>query len=151
MIPSVAMFVTAYDASRVILVSIHLSGQMTDSDVDKVCSGIDVMAKAVADEKAEFATNIVLAEADSGPSAKQRKRIGEASKKLTHSFQAVVTDSAVIRAVATAIRWFSQGDKHNVQKVLATWPEARSWLVQQTRHPADVLDALVAEARRDAR
>ncbi len=145
------MFVTAYDANRVILVSIHLSGAMTDSDVDKVCSGIDAMAKAVADKKAAFATNIVLAEADSGPSAKQRRRIGEASKKLTHSFQVVVTQSAVIRAVATAIRWFSQGDKGNVQSVLATWPEARLWLVQQTRHPADVLDALVAEARRSAR
>ena len=143
------MFVTAYDANRVILVSIHLSGEMTDADVDKVCGGIDTMAKAIDQGKAEFATNIVLAEADSGPSAKQRKRIGEATKKLTHSFQVVVTQSAVIRAVATAIRWFSQDDKQNVQKVLATWPEARLWLVQQTQHPPDVLDALVAQARRD--
>ena len=145
------MFVTAYDPNRVIHVSIHLNGEMTDADVDKVCGGIDAMASAVAAKKALFATNIVLAEADSGPTAKQRKRIGEASKKLTHSFQVIVTQSAIVRAVATAIRWFSQNDKDNVQKVVATWPEARLWLVQQTHYSAEVLDALVAEARRGAK
>src|SRR5512135_2346082 len=141
------MYVIAYDSNRVINVSLHVGEPMTDADVDKIVSTIDTMADAIASKKAEFATSIVIIETDTGPSAKQRKRIGEATAKLSRSYQALVTKSAVVRAIVTAIRWFSSGKVGNHHENFATWPEARTWIVQRTGHNADVLDAMVADVR----
>jgi hypothetical protein len=131
----------------VINVSLHVGEPMTDADVDKIVAAIDAMADAIASKKAEFATNVVLVEADNGPTAKQRKRIGEATSKLPRSYQVLVTKSAVVRAVVTAIRWFSSDKLGNHHETFATWSEARDWIVERTGHNPDVLDTMVAEVR----
>jgi hypothetical protein len=90
---------------------------------------------------------VILVETEHGPNASQRKRIGEASSKIARNYQALVTRSAVVRAIMTAIRWFSSAEDRRRQETFATYEEARAWLVKRTGYPGEVFDTMQGEVR----
>ena len=141
------MLATAYDSTRLINVSLHVGEPLTDADVDGIIATIGSMAEAVAAGKEAFATTVVIAEANNGPNAKQRRRIGEAARKITRHCQVLVTTSTVVRAITTAIRWFTPSNERNEQATFATYAEARPWLIAHTGHSGEVFDAMLAEVR----
>jgi hypothetical protein len=145
------MIALATDSSRLISLMVHTGAGLSEPEVLRVLANIDAFANAVAKRPNDFATTIIIVETDNGPNAAQRKRIGEAAKRIPRSYQALVTRSAVVRAIMTAIRWFSPADANNHQQSFSTFAEARDWLVARTGHAATVLDALHAEARAELR
>jgi len=49
--------------------------------------------------------------------------------------------------VITAIGWFRQGNRENVQSTHSTYEEARTWLVARSGHPQEAFDALERAVR----
>jgi hypothetical protein len=145
------MYLVTQDAKRLITFALHVGEALTDAEVDNVVATIDGTAKALAASPSAFATTVVVVETDHGPNAKQRKRIGEALKKLDRHVQVLITSSVVVRAIMTAIRWFTPATPHNHSATFATYPEACVWLVQRTGYKAEVFDTMLAELRKRAR
>lgn len=141
------MLATSYDSKRLINVSLHVGEPLTDADIDGIIGTIDTMVQAVAASSEAFATTVVIAEADNGPNAKQRRRIGEAARKITRHYEVLITTSTVVRAITTAIRWFTPSSERNKQATFATYAEARPWLIAHTGHSGEVFDAMLAEVR----
>ena len=141
------MLVVVFDSKRLINFSLHTGDPLTDDETDQIVSYIEKMADGLAANPSVTATTVVLVEADTGPNAKQRKRIGEATKRLVRHNEVLVTSSAVVRAVMTAIRWFAADRTQRRNATFATYAEARAWLVQNSAHGAEVYDAMLAEVR----
>jgi hypothetical protein len=146
------VFLIVNDVKRLINFSLHVGGPLTDAELAVILANIDATAEALAHApEAAFSTTVVLVESENGLNAAQRKRLGEASRKITRSHQVLITRSAVARAVMTAIRWFSPPGERERQATFATYEEARTWLVERTSHPADVFDRMLRELRAEAR
>src|SRR5579884_3912357 len=121
------MLVHSLDTKKLISFTLHTGAPLTDGEVETILTNIDAMANALADDPKAHATTVVIVDAESGPSAKQRQRIGEASRKIKRGYQVLVTRSTLVRAIMTAIRWFSPANEKNQHASFATWPEARAW------------------------
>lgn len=142
------MIVTVVDTKRLINISLHVGGALREADVSTIMTTIDTMATALkAAGPSGRVTTLIIVETENGPNAAQRQRIGEAMKRLDRGYQVLVTRSMAIRAVMTAIRWFSPANEYHQQTTCATYEEARAWLVQRSSHPAEVFDAMYAELR----
>ena len=142
------MVVLSQDLKRFITVTLHVGAALTEAELREVLGAIDHAAEALARAGPDaFWTTVVLAETEHGPNATQRKRIGEASRKLARNYQALVTPSAVVRAIMTAIRWFHAPEERKRHETFATYEEARAWLVKRTGHPGEVFDRMLADVR----
>jgi hypothetical protein len=141
------MYVSEYDPSRVILFAIHLGGPLSDVEVDQIEASIQRAIVDAARQGDLALTNLVIVESRHSPTAMQRKRIGEAVARVTRGHAAFVVRSPILRAVITAIGWFRQGNRDNVQSTHASYEGARSWLVARSGHPASVFDAIERRAR----
>jgi hypothetical protein len=140
------MYVSEYDPLRVILLGIHVEGALDDADVDRIVASTQ---RAVDDaaRQAAAVTCCIIIESRHGPTAEQRKRLGDATALVKHGHMAFVVRSALIRAVISAIGWFKQGNPENVHSTHANYEDARKWLVARTGHPAHVFDALERQVR----
>jgi len=137
------MFLIAHDDERLISFSMHVGDGLTEAEVQAIVDSIERSTALLARAGNDVVfTTVVVVDTDHGPTAGQRKRIGQASKLLARSNQVLVTRSAVVRAMMTAMRWFAPADAHNHQE---TFAEARAWIVQRSGHPAHVFDAMRAE------
>ena len=145
------MFAMAQDARRLIQLALHVGEAMTDAELEAFIAAIDGMAAAVAERPGVVATIIIIVETEHAPTAIQRRRIGEAGRKIARSRDVMITRSPLVRGVMTAIRWFTRGSAHRVQVTFATYAEARTWLVAESGHPASAFDALHDRARDAAR
>jgi hypothetical protein len=146
------MFLVAFDSKRLISVSLHVGEALSEVEFQMVLDTIDKSAAALdAAGKDAFFTTLILVDTDKAPNAAQRKRIGEATKRLTRGYQVLVTRSAVVRAFQTAIRWFSPANDQLQHQTFATYEEARSWLVPRTGHTASVFDEMRADLLAQAR
>src|SRR6476660_8664644 len=114
------MFVFAYDPERVINVSLHVGGALSEPDMEALLGVIDRGRADVVAGKAKFFTTLVVVETDSPPNAAQRKRIAEAAGRVPPAVTATVTQSGIGRAVMTAIRWLSPPEARNTTDVFAT-------------------------------
>jgi hypothetical protein len=135
------MYTSEYDADRVILFSMHVGGALTDAEVDHIVACLNRAAADAARQDLPV-TNLVIVDSGHSPTALQRKRIGEAVSAVKHGYAAFVVRSPVLRAVITAIGWFRQGNRENVQSTHATYEEARKWLVARSGYEAQVFDAM---------
>ena len=141
------MLVVAFDSNRLINFSLHTGDPLTDAETDQIVSYIEKMANALKANPSATATTVVLAETDTGPNAKQRKRIGEATKRLARHNEVLITSSAVVRAIMTAIRWFAAERADRKNATFSTYAEARAWLVRNGVHGTEIYDAMLAEVR----
>jgi hypothetical protein len=145
------MLALAQDLKRRITFALHVGGPLTDAELKQVLVAIDASAEALAKAGSDaFCTTVILVETDHGPTATQRKQLGEASRKITRHYQVLVTRSAVVRAIMTAIRWFYPAEQRKHQDTFATYEAARVWLVEHTGHPGEVFDKMIAEVRAKA-
>jgi hypothetical protein len=141
------MLVIEYDPFRVILLAIHVGGPLTDLEIDQIEASI-LRARVDAARNGDGAvTNLVVVESGHSPTAVQRKRIGEAVALVERGQAAFVVRSAILRAVITAIGWFRQGNRDNVQSTHGSYEGARNWLVARSGHPASAFDAIERRAR----
>ena len=142
------MIATVHDTVRLINLSLHVGAALNEKDVTTILATIDTMAAAMkAAGRDARVTTLVVVDTDNGPNAAQRKRIGEAMKGIDRGYQVLVTRSAAIRAIMTAIRWLSPANEHYQHATCATYEDARAWLVPRSGHPAHVFDAMYAELR----
>jgi hypothetical protein len=139
------MYVTAYDARRVIIVSLHTGGPLTATDIETI---VTTVRRAIRDSTRECCAlcSLVIVESIHGPDATQRKRIGEAASLVTRGHTAFVMPSPVLRAIATGIGWF-RTETGNVQSTHGTYEAARSRLVKCSGHPPGAFDALARKVR----
>ena len=144
------MFVTVYDPQRLISLSIHAGGSLTQQELDNIVRhirklGVDGIARG------KPTTVLVLVETENTLDASQRKRIADATQAIHSGYQAFVTSSRFTRLVMTAYEWLrpSKGDFH--QSVHASYGDARAWLVKRTKHSPELFDLLHAEVREGLR
>jgi hypothetical protein len=140
------MFVSAYDATRVILVGIHVGDALSSAELDDVVASVrrqaaDAAARGVA------AASLIFIETDQLPTAVQRKRLSAASEEIKWGYQAFVTTSPLARAVLTVFRWLRPSSDRFQQSEHATYELARNWLALRTGYPSQAFDELHAEAR----
>lgn len=132
------------DPDRLIDLMIHEGPPLTEADL----SAIEAACKKTGSAGASrFAVSLVLVESDHSPDARQRKRIAEAMKGIPRCYEVLVTKSAAVRAVTTAIRWLVPGDPNRVQSTHASYREALAYLVEKTGQPAVVFDTLHTRLR----
>jgi hypothetical protein len=146
------MFVYETDFHRLITFALAVGAPLTERELEGRIANFNELARAV-DAAGPDATStcVMLAETENGPNASQRKRIGEAQRQLDRGVQVLVTRSPAIRAIATAIRWFAPANPKLKQQSFATWEEARTWLVANTKHPGAVLDEMHEKVRAKAK
>jgi hypothetical protein len=141
------MFILEYDPVRIIVFAAHTGGPLTDADVDQI---VESTRRAIGDaslQEGSAVTNLVVVESSHSPTAVQRKRIGEAVARVKRGQAAFVVRSPLLRAVITAIGWFRQGNRDNVQSTHATYEGARDWLVARSGHSSNVFDAMESAVR----
>jgi len=143
------MYVSEYDPLRVILLGIYVDGALSEAEVDRIVASTQ---RAVDDGARQGAavTCLIVIESRYGPTAEQRKRLGDATALVKRGHMAFVVRSALIRAVIAAIGWFKQSNPDNVHSTHATYEDARNWLVKHSGQPAHVLDALERRVRSQA-
>ena len=140
------MYVSEYDPLRVILLGIHVDGPLSEEDVDRIVASTQRAADD-AGRQGSAVTCLVVIESRYGPTAEQRKRLGDATALVKRGYMAFVVRSALIRAVISAIGWFKQGNPENVHSTQGTYEDARKWLVAHSGHPAHVFDSLERKVR----
>jgi hypothetical protein len=146
------MFVYETDFRRLITFALAVGAPLTERELEGRVANFDELARAVdAAGPDATSTSVLIAETENGPNASQRKRIAEAQRQLDRGVQVLVTRSPAIRAIATAIRWFAPANPKLKQQSFATWEEARTWLVANTKHPAAVLDEMHEKVRAKAK
>jgi hypothetical protein len=141
------MLAMAHDTRRVILVALHVGDALTDGELEAMLAAIARMAAAVEERADAIATSVVIVETDHAPTATQRRRIAEAAQKVKRSREAMITKSAIVRGVMTAIRWIARADENRLQGTFPTYADARAWLQANTSHPLEVFDALHRDVR----
>ncbi len=83
------------------------------------------------------------------PSAKWRKKIADLrnDQPYAHYGFALITKSAVLRGVLTAINWISRASPRFDTAPFATFDEGAMWLERHWKHSAPVLNKLYQKAR----
>jgi hypothetical protein len=140
------MFVTAYDSSRLILVSVHTGDALTQAEFDGILDSIRRMANDGRTREAPVAS-LTLVETDKTLNALQRQAIAAATQDIRQGYNVVVTTSVLARMVMTAIHWLAPSNSGLVQATFPTYEQARVWLAQRTHHPATAFDKLLADVR----
>jgi hypothetical protein len=143
------MHVSAYDPSRIIVLSLHVGAALLDTDVDRIVAATQ---RAIVDASrlgAMGVTSLVLIESEHSATAVQRRRMGAAMALVRRGHTAFVVRSALIRGMITALGWLSMSDasRERVQSTHSTYEAARHWLADLSGHPASAFDAMEREAR----
>jgi hypothetical protein len=143
------MQLAAYDPARVILLSLHVGGPLTDAEVDGVVERLRRATVDAALQGGVVVTNLVLIESRCGLSAIQRRRMGEAMALVPRVRTAFVVRSALLRGLITAVGWLhmSNAGGDRIQSTHATYEGARQWLVETSGHPAAIFDAMERKTR----
>jgi hypothetical protein len=140
------MYVTAYDAQRSIIVSLHVGGPLTEEEMVGIESTV-LRACGDALSRTRFVTGLILIETDCGPTPVQRKRIGEATRGIQRGHTAFVTRSTFQRGIITVLGWLGPGSPDSTQSTHATYEDARALLAARTGHSTDIFDVLHQEVR----
>jgi hypothetical protein len=140
------LFVTLYDAQRLILFGLHTGEALTEREFEGILSSVHRLAADGLARRVPTAS-LTLVETHNTLNAVQRKRVAAAMSECRLGYQAIVTDSVLARAAMTAIRWLTPSTDGFQQSTHATYEAARMWMVERTRHPAAAFDALHVEVR----
>lgn len=98
----VIVYVVTYDRYRLIVFAIHVGGPLTTTDVERLETSVERAVKDAAQRSDASITSMVVIESLQGPSATQRRRIGEAVSRVRKGHVAFVTQSLIHRAMLTA-------------------------------------------------
>jgi hypothetical protein len=148
------MYVRAYDREQSLLFGLWTGPSNTDEDYDRAAEDVLLL-----DREGEGRPDGVvhIAEADPEnpiPTAAQRKQLTSAAEAATRAklyYFCMVTRSALVRGVITAISWFAprRGTHHNGCR--ASFDEAVAWADMYRPGVADRLRELRRQARTAAR
>jgi hypothetical protein len=138
----------AYDPALHVLV-VYVAGAQDASDHEKVIGGIARLDRDGRDHERKVALMLVLGPATQPPNAHWRRRYAEQRKALVapRAFISVVTESALLRGVMTAMNWVSPDPPHVKSMHHATFLESAGWIEQSQGTPFASLRRLFDEVQ----
>jgi hypothetical protein len=144
------MYTRAYDRERGLLFGLWSGPANTDDDFERAAADVLLLDRE-GEGQPEGVLHIAETDPDNPvPTAAQRRRLSSAAEVLCHVrvyYFCMVTRSALVRGVITALGWFasSRGDRRNGCR--ATFEEAVTWA--ENHRPG--VAARLRELRREAR
>lgn len=141
------MNVLAYDRGSLFSLQIHVSGPLSEEDMVAMLAQIREQFRD-SRRTAKPWTALIVLESDQGADALQRKRLMELLSEAPTGFMAVVTQSALLRALMTALRWMRTSPI--TEQTFADCQAARDWLNTSAGVPPSLIDRLIQSARNSA-
>jgi hypothetical protein len=141
----------AFDYAAHVLVA-SMSGTHVAADHERVYAAIGGLDRRGKVDARAVALLFVVAKGTESPDAHWRRRFAEQRKNFgsPHVFLAMVTDSALMRGVLTAMSWISPEPSHVTSATRATFEEAAAWIERRQGTPQFVLQSLLTQAARPA-
>jgi hypothetical protein len=121
----------SYDPTLHVLV-VRVAGAQTTADHEGVIAAVDTLDRNGREKERKVGFILVLSSDTTPPNAYWRKRYADQRKAMSapRVFISVVTDSAILRGVMTAMNWISP-DPPNVKSMNhATFQESAVWIEQ---------------------
>jgi hypothetical protein len=125
------MLKLAYDPELHVLV-VGISGPQSSADHEKVLGAVDTLDRNGRDKARKVGLILLLGADTQPPNAHWRRRYAEQRKafKASAVYTSVVTQSAILRGVMTAMNWISPDPPHVKSVHHATFREAATWVEQ---------------------
>ena len=142
------MFRLAFDSSTLVAVGIFYGRDNTDFDFQAYIDSFDELDEIAYERPDERAAYVLIVDPENPrPNAMWRKRIADASSDIrSNPLVSLVTKSAAIRSVVTAINWF-RPPKYSI-KCHESLEAAGAWI--QAQRSGEVLGVL-QKLERDCR
>jgi hypothetical protein len=141
------MITHAYDPAMHVLLT-QVTGSSTSPDNERFMQAIDKLDQNGRDQGHAIAMILLLGADAAPPDAHWRRRFAEQRKALAApaAYLSVVTTSALLRGVMTAMNWISPPPPHIKSQHHATFTEAAAWVELTQGAKGSALRALYAEA-----
>jgi hypothetical protein len=136
-----------YEATRNVLVA-FVAGSMDNASNERLYAAVDSLDRG-GKERNEPVALVIYLNADAEPlNAHWRKRFADQRKNMAapRAFISVITQSAVLRGVMTAMNWINQPPAHIKSQNHATFEESAAWIELCQGAPRAVLRRLLDEA-----
>jgi hypothetical protein len=119
----------AYDSTLHVLV-VYVAGPQDAPDHEKIIGAVGRLDRDGRDHDRKVAFMLVLGPGTQPPNAHWRRRYAEQRKALAapRVFISVITESAVLRGVMTAMNWISPDPPHVKSLHHATFLESAAWI-----------------------
>jgi hypothetical protein len=135
----------AYDSATHVLVG-YVVGQPTAAENEVFMAEIDKLDRNGRDHGRTVAMLLVLGPDAQAPDAHWRRRFAEQRKALVAPvYASVVTTSAVLRGVLTAMNWMFTPPSHVKTQHHATFEEGAAWIERSQGTPQATLRRLYEE------
>jgi hypothetical protein len=138
----------SYDPALHVLV-VHVAGPQSTPDHEAVLGAIGKLDRDGRDHNRKVAFVLILGPETQAPNAYWRRRYAEQRKALVapRVFISVITESAILRGVMTAMNWVSPDPPHVKSVHHATFLESAAWIEQSQGTPFASLRRLFDEVQ----
>jgi hypothetical protein len=142
----------SFDFAAHVMVA-SMSGVHVSADHARVFAAIENLDGIGRKQVRPIAMVFVVARGTAAPDAYWRRRFAEQRKSLgsPHVFVSMVTQSAIMRGVLTAMNWIVPEPPHVTSATHATFEESAVWVERQQGTPRSVLRGLLARAESTVR
>jgi hypothetical protein len=126
-----------------------IAGRQTSADHERVHAEIAKLDRIAHDRGGPMGLMFVLAADAPAPDAYWRRRFAEQRRACVspHVFMSLITESAVIRGVITAMNWVVPEPPHWTTATHATVEESATWIERKHGAPQAALRRLYDDAR----
>jgi hypothetical protein len=133
----------SYDPGSHVLV-VYVAGPQGTPDHEKVLEAIGKLDRDGRDRNRKVAFILLLGPETQAPNAYWRRRYAEQRKALVapRVFISVITESAILRGVMTAMNWISPDPPHVKSVNHATFLDSAAWVEQSQGTPVVLLRRL---------
>jgi hypothetical protein len=139
-----------YDASHNVLVA-FVTGATDNAANERLYAAVESLDRAGKQRNGPIAMMLLLAPDAEPLNAHWRKRFADQRKNLTapRAFLSVITQSAMLRGVMTAMNWINQPPAHIKSQNHATFEESAAWIELCHGTPRAVLRRLLDDVSGD--
>jgi hypothetical protein len=137
--------------ARVLVAS--MAGGQVAADHERVYAAIEDLDRRGRELARPIAMIFVVGPDNPAPDAYWRRRFAEQRKTFgsPHVYLSMVTQSAIMRGVLTAMNWIAPEPPNMTSATHATFEESAAWVEVQQGTPRTVLRALLADAQANGR
>jgi hypothetical protein len=136
------------DLQACVMVAAMAGGQVS-ADHERVYAAIEELDRRGREQRHPIAMVFVVAADNPAPDAHWRRRFAEQRRTFGSPgvFVSIVTKSAIMRGVLTAMSWIAPEPPHMTTTTHATLEEAAAWIEKNQGTPRAALRALLDEAQ----
>jgi hypothetical protein len=145
------MYVSAYDADRLVLVALQSEGIASKDDFDANMLDVERFCEEAVRRPNEVASVIAIAQSDNPPTALHRKRLAACENRIPKLNLALVGTGMAVRFFMTVNHWLAPNRPGFARSVHASYELARDWHVAHGPHTAIAFDLLHYTAQRRLR